>query len=126
MNWYEKLNKSPLTPPPYVFSIVWPILYLFMGIASIRIFRNKKCVGFCFPLILFFIQLFFNLIWTELFFKRRLIILAFIDLMLILVFLLFTLYYFYNIDKISALILLPYFLWCCFAAYLNYYIISNN
>ena len=54
-SWYQGLLKSQLNPPGYVFGIVWPILYLFMGIAAYRSFDLISK--------LFLIQLFFNTIW---------------------------------------------------------------
>ena len=51
---------------------------------------------------------------------------ALVDIYLVVIFIALTIYYFYPIDKLSALILIPYFLWCCFASYLNLYIVVFN
>ena len=69
-NWYKNIKKSPLTPPDYTFGIVWPILYMlilisFIVFVSSDIPKEKKYI----PLLLFFIQLIANLIWTTLFFR---------------------------------------------------------
>ena len=124
--WYNNLKKSRLTPPSWIFGIVWPILYLLMGISVIIVQSNKKCYPFCNQLIFFIIQLGFNLIWTTLFFKMKRPILALIDLIFTLGFTLITFYKFYFISKISSYLLLPYILWMCFAFYLNLYIVINN
>ena len=124
--WYNSLKKSKITPPNYVFPIVWSILYTLMGIAFYKIYMNKKCVGFCIPLIIFLIQLFFNLIWTTLFFKYRLFKLALLDTGLIIVFTIITIKYFYNISKIAAYLLIPYICWLSLAFYLNLYIVIKN
>ena len=58
--WYQSLIKSDLNPPGYVFGIVWPILYLLMSISA---FRNFDSIAR-----LFFFLLFFNTIWSWLFF----------------------------------------------------------
>ena len=41
---YGSLNKPPLTPPGLLFSIIWPILYVLMGI-SYGILKSKKLVS---------------------------------------------------------------------------------
>ena len=124
--WYNSLKKSKITPPNYVFPIVWSILYTLMGIAFYMIYMNKKCVGFCIPLIIFLIQLFFNLIWTTLFFKYRLFKLALLDTGLIIIFTIITIKYFYNISKNAAYLLIPYICWLSLAFYLNLYIVIKN
>ena len=114
-NWYKKLNRSKLSPPSWVFGIVWPILYLLMTISFIIVQRNKKCFPFCSPLVFFIIQLGFNLIWTTLFFKMKLPLLALVDLMLTIIFTFITYYQFHSISKLGSYLLLPYMMWMCFA-----------
>lgn len=41
-SWYGSLNKSDLTPPPVVFSIVWPLLYLLLAYLGWRIWKEQK------------------------------------------------------------------------------------
>ena len=125
-NWYKKLNRSKLSPPSWVFGIVWPILYLLMTISFIIVQRNKKCFPFCSPLVFFIIQLGFNLIWTTLFFKMKLPLLALVDLMLTIIFTFITYYQFHSISKLGSYLLLPYMMWMCFAFYLNLYIVIYN
>jgi tryptophan-rich sensory protein len=125
-NWYKKLNRSKLSPPSWVFGIVWPILYLLMTISFIIVQRNKKCFPFCSPLVFFIIQLGFNLIWTTLFFKMKLPLLALVDLMLTIIFTFITYYQFHSISKLGSYLLLPYMMWMCFAFYLNLHIVIYN
>ena len=124
--WYDNLNKSSLTPPNYIFSIVWPILYTFLAISFIFTYTNKKCKGFCKPLKFFLIQLSLNLIWTIVFFNFKYIVTAFLLLLVISCITYYTFLLMLPISKISAYLLIPYFLWLCFASYLNFYIIFNN
>jgi benzodiazapine receptor len=124
--YYNSLVRSPLTPPSYVFSIVWPILYLTLAIAFFYIYTNKKCVGFCTPLVYFSIQLVFNLIWTTLFFKLKMPTIALLDLILIVSFTLITLSTLFNDYKNAFYVMLPYTCWILFALYLNTYIVFNN
>ena len=116
-NWYLKLKQSKYSPPSWIFGVVWPILYLLMAI-SLFIVWNAKI---CFP-----IQLFFNLIWTTLFFKLRLINMALVNLALIIVFTFITIQKFYLVNKLASYLLVPYFIWLCFAFYLNLFIVLNN
>ena len=125
-NWYKNLNRSKLSPPSWVFGIVWPILYLLMTVSFIIVQRNKKCFPFCSPLVFFIIQLGFNLIWTTLFFKMKLPLLALVDLMLTIIFTFITYYQFHSISKLGSYLLLPYIMWMCFAFYLNLYIVIYN
>ena len=74
--WYNKLKKSKLNPPSYLFGIVWPILYLLLAISFILIVSDKKCKGFCEPLILFTLQMILNISWTTVFFRLGLLKLA--------------------------------------------------
>lgn len=125
-NWYNSINKSKLTPPSYVFGIVWPILYTLMGISAFRVFKNENCKPFCMALVFFLIQLFFNLSWSRIFFKNKNIETALHTVIYMIIFTTLTVYNFYKIDKISAYLLMPYLVWISFAAYLNWYIYKNN
>ena len=73
--WYQGLIKSDLNPPGYVFGIVWPILYLLMGITAWRTFEIIKN--------LFYVQLFLNGIWSWLFFSFHLPLISLIDIWLL-------------------------------------------
>ena len=124
--WYKSLKNSPLTPPDYVFGIVWPILYITMFIAFVLVAVSSKCKYVCFPLVIFLVGLFFNLIWSYLFFTLKQPVIAGIDLVIMYILNLLTLFYFYKITPIATYILIPYTLWITFALYLNMYIILNN
>lgn len=124
--YYNSLTRSPFTPLSYIFSIVWPILYLTLAIAFYYIYTNESCKGLCSPLIYFTVQLAFNLIWTTLFFKLKMPTVALIDLILIVTFTLITMVSLYNDYKRAFYIMIPYSLWITFALYLNTYIVLNN
>ena len=124
--WYKNLNKSRLTPPSWVFGVVWPILYILMTISFLIVQNNKKCYPFCNQLVYFIIQLGFNLIWTTLFFKMKRPLWALIDLILTMIFTFITYYQFNTISKLGSYFLLPYMIWITFAFYLNLYIVMNN
>ena len=122
--WYKNLKKSPLTPPDYVFGIVWPILYLLLLIYFLLALQEENKL----PLVYFMIQFILNILWTTVFFKKKQINLAMYMLIVILFFTILSGVEMYNKNNnfILPLLLLPYILWLSFASYLNFYIITNN
>ena len=123
-SWYLDLNKSSLTPPGYIFAIVWPILYILMSISVWIIWNKEKEIKF--PIQLYIIQLILNFAWSPLFFKYHLINESQILLLLIWMLVFIMIILFYSIDKTAGLLLIPYLIWLSFAFYLNYYIVKNN
>lgn len=117
-DWYNSLIKPFLSPPDGVFLPVWTVLYITILISFILYFinpnKNKKS-GYIF----FFVQLVLNLSWSFVFFKFKSISGGLIIIFLMGVFIFLTIKKFYSVSKISGLILIPYFLWVLFAAYLN-------
>jgi len=122
--WYKNLVKSNLNPPDYIFPIVWTVLYIMITISGYSYIKNnpKDTYG----TVIFFIQLFFNIMWSYLFFTLKNPKLAFIDLILLWSKILLTIIHFYKKDSFSANMLIPYFIWVSFAGYLNLYIVINN
>ena len=116
--WYQELTKSSLNPPGYVFGIVWPILYLFMSISAYRVFEKIYK--------LFFIQLFFNTIWSWLFFAFHLPVIALLDIWLLIFLNIKITIVLFRTDRISTFLYIPYVIWLCFASYLNLFIVINN
>ena len=125
MEWYDKIEKSPLTPPKYVFKYVWPILYLLMFISFSIIAKDEKCYQFCDPLKYFMVQFILNITWTTLFFKYKMTKTALLSIVIMIIFTLITILQFYQISKVAAYLLIPYVLWLFFAAYLTAYINSK-
>ena len=116
--WYQGLDKSNLNPPGYVFGIVWPILYLLMGITVWRTFHRIKN--------LFYVQLFFNAIWSWLFFSFHLTLISLIDIWLLIFINIKILIMVLKEDKLAAFLYTPYIVWLLFASYLNLFIVLNN
>lgn len=118
---YESFIKPNFTPPAWVFPIVWPILYFLMAVAAYRVWlRGRGSISSTKALTLYFIQLTLNFLWTIIFFRFRLIGLAFIELMLLLIFILLTTFEFFRIDKVAGFLMIPYILWVSFAGVLNF------
>lgn len=40
--WYEHLNKSSLTPPGFVFSVVWTLLYAILAVIAWTLSNENK------------------------------------------------------------------------------------
>jgi tryptophan-rich sensory protein len=121
--WYDKLKKSPITPPSWVVRTVWSILYSLMIISLIvYLSSNYTRKG----LILFFCQLTINLLWAQLFFNRRMICASVVNIVFMNIFVVLTYIEFRKSSKIAANLLLPYIAWILLALYLNYYICVNN
>ena len=116
--WYQGLIKSNLNPPGYIFGIVWPILYFFMGITA---WRNLETIKN-----LFYIQLFLNAMWSWLFFSFHLPIVALVDLWLLIFINIKILFVVYKHDKFAAILYAFYVMWLFFASYLNLYIVLSN
>ena len=116
--WYQGLIKSDLNPPGYVFGIVWPILYLLMGITAWRTLEIIKN--------LFYVQLFLNAIWSWLFFSFHLPLISLIDIWLLIYININIVFKVLKMDKLAGLLYVPYILWLLFASYLNLFIVINN
>ena len=117
---YGTFGKPPLSPPGWVFPIVWTILYLLMGYASYRIDTSgadpaavKKALTY------YGIQLFLNFLWPIVFFGFGWYLAAFILLLVLWAFIYLTMHYFGMIDDTAENLLIPYLLWVTFAGYLN-------
>lgn len=121
-DWYKDLNKAPWTPPNYIFKIIWGLLYYLMIISFIIVWKHNDCFPYCNALNYFLIQLFFNLIWTTLFFKYKMIKVALLDILLILILTLVTYNKFIKYNLLASYLLIPYIIWLFYAFSLNLYI----
>ena len=119
MNWYDTLVMSSLTPPDFVFPIVWFILFLMMSIAAFLVW-NKVSPRW------FVAQLGMNLLWTFLFFGMREVFAACLVIVVMLYFLYKCMRDFYAKSHVAAYLMAPTFLWCLFALYLNGFIVIYN
>ena len=121
MDSYDTLRQPPLSPPGWVFPVVWSILYLLMGYASYRILtayagpdRKRKA------LVLYGAQLLLNVLWAPVFFGLQWRLAALLLLIALWILILFTIRSFNEIDERAGDLLLPYLLWVTFVGYLNF------
>ncbi|MFH1978324.1 MAG: TspO/MBR family protein [Candidatus Aenigmatarchaeota archaeon] len=118
--WYATINKPFFNPPSWIFAPVWTTLFVLMGISLFLIWdkgfkkkENKQAVY------VFGAQLVLNVIWSLLFFGLQSPFYAFIEIIILWIAILVTIWKFYKIDKKAAWLLVPYILWVTFAAFLN-------
>ena len=114
---YNELNKPPLSPPGFIFGIVWTVLYILMGV-SYGILASKDLVDKSINTI-YYLQLFVNLLWPIAFFIFKWRLFAFFWLLLLILLVIKMIIDFYKKNKLSAYLQIPYLLWCIFASYLN-------
>lgn len=117
---YAPLNKPPLSPPGWLFPVVWTLLYLLLGLASYLVAvspvsgrRRERALS------LYLVQLGVNFFWGSLFFGLGARFAAFLWLLLLLGLSLVCCLIFWHIRRRAGALLLPYLLWLLFAAYLN-------
>ena len=121
--WYSEIIQPSFNPPSWVFPPVWSTLYVMMSIAIWRVwtvFFNSKILK------LYFFHLFFNCIWSIIFFGFHQIALALINIIVILFFIIILMKEYLKVDKLSFYLMIPYFLWSSFALVLNASILFLN
>ena len=126
---YRELVRPRLSPPPFVFAVVWTVLYALIGGAAgaiacscERAIEGEKYKG----LLFFVIMMVFNFIWSPLFFGAGAYFAAFAAIVMMIVLTFFIICFFWRIYRLSAVIMCIYLAWLFFAAYLNLAIIFLN
>jgi benzodiazapine receptor len=125
--WYETLEKPSFTPPNGVFSPVWIILFVLMGIAAFLVWNKglsdekvKIALG------VFGVQLILNVLWSVMFFGLRSPLAGLIEISILWIAILLTILYFFKVSNMAGILLIPYVLWVSFAAVLNFSIWRLN
>ena len=118
---YKSMDKPALSPPAWIFPVVWTILYLMMGLASYFVLISEvNTRSKAMALIIYAIQLLMNFMWSILFFNLGMYLLSFIWLLIMWAITIVCAMRFYNISRTATYLLIPYILWLTFAAYLNF------
>ena len=126
-SWYQTINKPSWNPPGWIFAPVWTTLYIMMGVALFLVWKSdssdilKKTA-----ITLFAIQLVLNFFWSFIFFDQHQIGWALVEIIVMWIFILLTIFAFGNVSKLAAWLLVPYISWVSFATILNYTIWKLN
>ncbi|MBF57355.1 tryptophan-rich sensory protein [Halomonas sp. FeN2] len=124
--WYRELSKPSWTPPDIAFPIAWGILYLLMAIAAWRIYMADDSAWRSASLAAYALQLMVNAAWSWLFFGRKQIVAALVDIMGLLALITATIALFSQVDTLAAWLMVPYGLWVALALALNATIFRLN
>ena len=114
--WYSEIILPSFNPPSWVFGPVWTTLYILMSIAAWSAWNktsDKKLLQ------IYFVHLFFNAIWSVIFFGFHNIGLALIDLIIIWSFIIILMKIYFTENRTSFYLIVPYFLWSSYALMLN-------
>ena len=115
----EQVIQPPLSPPGWLFPVVWSILYALMGIGAARISLSFPSRERTQALGIYWVQLGVNFLWSIVFFNLQWFGFAFFWLLLLWVLILWMIVSFREIDLPAGNLQIPYLLWVTFAAYLN-------
>ncbi len=118
--------KPALTPPGWVFGVVWPILYALMGIGAARVYLTQPSQERSLGLNLFVAQLIVNFFWSLIYFNAGAYAFALVWLVLLWMMVLLMIFQWSKTDKTAAWLQIPYLLWLTFAAYLNWAVWQMN
>lgn len=114
--WYPAIAHAPLTPPDWVFIVVWTVLYVAMATAAWLVWRRHGLQGARTALMLFALQLVFNLIWAPIFFGLQSTFLGFLFILPVAGLVAATTIAFFTKEWRAGLLFVPYLAWVAFAA----------
>ncbi len=118
--FYAALQKPPLSPPGYIFPIIWTILYILIGIASSLIYKQGPEKDYVRDALKYYaFSLILSFVWPLVFFRYHLLLSAFWVLLLLWLFTGIAAAKFYRIRHLAGWLMVPYWLWITFAGYLN-------
>ncbi len=119
-SWYAGLQKPSFNPPAWLFGPVWTLLCILMGVSLWLVIRDgmssrpvQQAVA------LFAVQLGLNLAWSIIFFGMHLIAVAFIEILILFVFIVATTLAFRRINPTAGWLFIPYLCWTAFASVLT-------
>jgi benzodiazapine receptor len=117
--WFAALMKPFFMPPGWVFGVVWPILYLLLGISLAIVLAEPPSPRRKVALVLFFVQLALNFAWSPIFFAAHDIRLAKVVIFIMAALAAAAAGQFMRIRRAAGVLLIPYLAWLVFAATLN-------
>ena len=121
MTTFNTLEKPPLSPPGWLFPVVWTILYTLMGISAYLVANgNAAPIDKAKALAIYTYQLAVNFLWSIFFFNFEWYLFSFVWIILLWILVFIMIRQFYKISRFAAYLNIPYLLWITFAAYLNF------
>jgi translocator protein len=124
--WFDALQKPGFMPPGWAFPVAWSILYIMLGLAIAIIIHARGARLRGIAIMVFVVQLIANLLWSPLFFRAHQVGDALVLIGVMIALTVVTIALFARIRTGAALLMVPYLLWLCFAAALNYSIHQLN
>lgn len=118
MKEFAELKQPPLSPPGWLFPVVWTALYTLMGISAARVYL-KNTMDTKPALLIYAVQLIVNALWTPIFFELELRLVAFVWLLILLGLVIIMTGKFKKVDTLAGNLQFPYIIWLLFAGYLN-------
>jgi len=124
--WFSQLHKPAIMPPGWAFGVAWTILYILMGLAVSHVLNARRAAGKACALCLFALQLVMNLGWSPLFFRLHRVVEAFWLIIALLLVSAIATIAMARVRRVAGWLMIPYLLWLCYAATLNWQIIRLN
>ncbi|RAN37404.1 hypothetical protein HY11_09000 [Hyphomonas pacifica] len=125
--WYSALSKPALTPPDYLFSLVWPVLFVLMAAGALMVLERagtfERAVS---PLGIYYTMLAVNAFWSLAFFGMQDTALALGVIAALWLLIIAMIQDFARFSRPAALLQFPYLIWVSFAIYLNLSILAMN
>nr|WP_245198159.1 TspO/MBR family protein [Sphingomonas kaistensis] len=118
--WFDAVRKPGFMPPGWVFGAAWTTLYTLMGLSVAMVISAPDSSWRSRGLSFFFAQLILNYLWSPVFFGAGAIDFGFLIIIAMAVALCLTISLFWRVEKVAALLLLPYLAWLCLATALNF------
>ncbi len=118
-SWYATISKPAWTPPNWIFRPVWTALYIMMGFSGWLVWRNKGAPRCKSTLVVWFVQLALNVLWSPLFFGLKAVGIALIDIYLLWLFIGRFLITSWGVSRPAAILFMPYWAWVSYASALN-------
>lgn len=124
--WYTTLSLPWFTPPGQVIGIVWTTLYILTALSAILSLSNSEGKPRQLLIALYLLNVVLNVVWSALFFGLHTIGIAAIEAILLASSVLLLIVQSWSIHKGASLLLVPYFAWVSFAAFLTYSVWQLN
>ncbi len=122
----ETIIKPPLAPPGWLFPVVWVLLYALMGIGAARVWLAEKTPERFWALNIYVAQLVVNFFWPLIFFNLQAFGFALVWLLILWALVALMIFLFARVDRLAALLQIPYLIWLTFAVYLNWAVWQRN